>query len=49
MLMQALTFMVAQFGELGLEGLSSGLTDPDVAKFKNMFATIKYLADRVSS
>ena len=47
--MQALTFMVAQFGELGLDGVSPGLTDPDVAKFKNIYATIKYLADRVSS
>ncbi len=46
---QALSFMVTQFGETGLDGPSKqGMSDPDAANFRNVHATVKYLADRVA-
>ena len=47
--MQALSFMSSQFGEASLDGSSKqGLSDPDAANFRNVYAAIRYLADRVS-
>ena len=48
--MQALKFMLAQFGEIGLDGRSkqSSLSDPDAENFRNIYATIRFLADRVT-
>ena len=47
--MQALSFMASQFGEAGLDGSSKqGWSDPDAANFRNVYAAIRYLADRVS-
>ena len=44
---QALSFMVKQFGEVGLDGPSKhSVGDPDAANFRNVYATIKFLADR---
>ena len=47
--MQALSFMLAQFGETGLAGRSKqSIIDPDAENFRNIYATIRFLADRVT-
>ena len=47
--MQALSFMLAQFGETGLDGRTKqSIIDPDVENFRNIYATIRFLADRVT-
>ena len=47
--MQALSFMLAQFGETGLDGRSKqSMSDPDAENFRNIYATIRFLADRVT-
>lgn len=47
--MQALSFMLAQFGETGLDGRTKqNIIDRDVENFRNIYATIRFLADRVT-
>lgn len=47
--LQALNFMLAQFGETGLDGPNQqSIADPHAANFKNVYATIKFLADRIA-
>ena len=46
--LQALSFMVAQFGDIHLDdGGVSGSHYTDAANFRNIYATIKYLADQL--
>ena len=47
--LQALRFMLGQFGETDLDGPNQQtIADPDAANFKNIYATIKFLADRIA-
>ena len=47
--MQALSFMLAHFGETGLDGRSKQrIFNPDAENFGNIYATIRFLADRVT-
>ncbi len=41
--------MVSQFGEIGLDGPNKqSISDPDASNFRNVYATIRFLADRTS-
>lgn len=47
--MQALSFMLAQFGDNDLDGRSKqSVFDPDAENFRKIYATIRFLADRVT-
>ena len=47
MYVQVLGFMLTQFGETGLDGQQKqSIVDPDAESFRNIHATIKFLADR---